>query len=65
MQKFCLDVSGGHFALGSLLQLWSCQNSNPDQQFVYRNNMLVWAPLDGSGAPQPCLSLPLMSYPYT
>ena len=47
--KLCVDVAGGFFAPGSIVRLWTCQNSNPDQQFVYRNNMIVWSPMDGSG----------------
>jgi hypothetical protein len=50
-EKYCVDVAGGFFAPGSLLQIWNCQNSNPDQQWNYRGSMLVWAPMDGSGTP--------------
>jgi hypothetical protein len=50
-EKYCVDVAGGFFAPGALTQLWNCQNSNPTQQWNYRDYMMVWAPMDGSGAP--------------
>jgi hypothetical protein len=38
----CLDVSGGQYLAGNQLDIWPCQDSNPNEQFFVTNNSIFW-----------------------
>jgi hypothetical protein len=48
--QFCFDVAGGVFNSGANLDIWQCENSNPNQQFYMENGMIVWAPTANTGS---------------
>jgi hypothetical protein len=47
--KLCFDVRGGSSNPGTVLQIWNCQETNPNQQFSMENGMIVWQPTKNSG----------------